>query len=65
MFLCECGEEISKARWQLGYRICLDCGAAAATVRTQQLKRCAAPAYNKGPLMPMMTRQDALDAGRK
>lgn len=62
---CGCGEEISEARWKLGYRTCLDCGAQEANVRTQQLKRCAAPAYNKGAYQPMFTRQDVLDAGRK
>jgi hypothetical protein len=26
MHLCQCDEEISQARWDLGYRVCLDCG---------------------------------------
>lgn len=41
---CLCGEEITEGRWQLGYRVCLDCGDKVA----KQKKFTVAIPYGKG-----------------
>ena len=40
-----CGEQYSKARWQLGYNVCLDCGQIEA--EQQQQRWCIAPIAHK------------------
>lgn len=62
---CACGASIPLNRINSGFYVCKDCGEAEARRRTEALKRSLAPAFNKGAYQPMMSRQDALDAGRK
>lgn len=38
-FCAECGEDVDPRRWELGYRLCLDCGEQFA----RQVVRCVAP----------------------
>ena len=40
-----CGEQYSKARWELGYNVCLDCGQVEA--EQQQQRWCIAPIAHK------------------
>jgi predicted nucleic acid-binding Zn-ribbon protein len=44
----ECGEEYPDRRRELGYRTCLDCGAAEAYVETVSKSKRTAPLFNKG-----------------
>lgn len=62
---CLCGNDIPLNRVNSGFYVCTQCGEREAQVRTEALRRSLAPAFNKGAYQPMMTRQDALDAGRK
>jgi hypothetical protein len=41
---CDCGEEIEPRRWDLGYRVCLECGDSIA----KQRKFTVAIPYSKG-----------------
>ena len=59
-----CGDEYSPRRAALGYRVCLECGGAAATKERRRRARCTAPAYNKGAYMYVSTKRAALDVGR-
>jgi hypothetical protein len=43
----ECGEDVSPARAQLGYRVCLMCGEEAA--RQERMGWCVVQEYGKGP----------------
>ena len=60
----DCGEEYSIKRAKLGYATCLDCGDASASKIMEFRRECSAPAFNKGAYQPMMSRDDALWAGR-
>ena len=44
----ECWEEYNPKRRALGYKTCLECGAANARVEKARKAKCTAPAYNKG-----------------
>lgn len=60
-----CDTPIKPKRAELGYKTCISCGGRDAEKVRKSLSGCSAPAYNKGAYQPMMTRQDARDAGRK
>ena len=64
MKLCECEEEISDARYKLGYKTCIDCGEKLAKKEIERKKNCIAPAYNKGAYQYIATYEEALDIGR-
>ena len=42
----KCNDTVSKARWDLGYRICLDCGDRVAQIKAKTF--CVAIPFNKG-----------------
>lgn len=60
----ECWEEYNPKRKALGYRTCLECGAANARKESEYKAKCTAPAYNKGAYQYVGTRSDALGVGR-
>ena len=60
----KCGEEYPIKRRELGYHICLDCGAKQAKVETHRKSKCFAPAYNKGAYMYVSSKSMAKDLGR-
>ncbi len=60
----KCGSHVKKRRVQLGYKICLECGAKAAAAEAMRRAGCVAPAFNKGAYQPVFTLQDAKDVGR-
>ena len=63
--LCHCGDEIEPKRWALGFRECLMCGERQAIRQKARLANCLAPAYNKGAMQLVYSRDDALLIGRK
>ena len=60
----ECGEEYNPRRFDLGYRVCLDCGAEQAEAEIIRKSSCIAPAYNKGAYMYVSSSAMARDLGR-
>ena len=64
MKLCECEEEIPIARYNLGYRTCVECGEKLAKKEIERKRSCVAPAYNKGAYQYIATYEEALDIGR-
>ena len=60
----ECGENFNPRRLELGYRTCLECGDARATIEKQRKAKCTAPAYNKGAYQYVGTVQAAKGVGR-
>ena len=60
----ECCEEYSPKRKALGYKTCLECGAANAKREKEFKAKCTAPAYNKGAYQYVGTVQTARGLGR-
>mgnify|MGYP001329088543 CR=1 FL=1 len=60
----ECWEEYNPKRKALGYRTCLECGDANATIEIARKAKCTAPAYNKGAYQYVGTLQAAKGVGR-
>ena len=56
----QCGETYPLARYNLGYRICLDCGDAAARL----VKFTVIPAYSKGAYQ-VVSKQDVANTNPK
>lgn len=65
MHECTCGNEISDGRWNLGYRVCLECGEAEAQKVADKRKTQCAPLFNKGPVQPITSIDQVKDLGRK
>lgn len=61
---CDCMVEFQQARYDLGYRTCLDCGSTRALREMKRKAKCTAPAYNKGAYQYIGTRSAALGVGR-
>lgn len=59
-----CYEPYNPKRLELGYRTCLECGAAAANREKARKAKCSAPAYNKGAYQYVGTVQAARGVGR-
>jgi ribosomal protein L37AE/L43A len=59
-----CEEEVNPKRVDLGYKTCLDCGAADAKRLAYEKARQVAPAFNKGAYQYITSRQMARDIGR-
>lgn len=48
-FICiDCEKEVNPKRWALGYKICLECGALAASQEIEAKSKRVVLAYNKG-----------------
>lgn len=60
----ECWEEYNPKRKALGYKTCLECGAANARVETARKAKCTAPAYNKGAYQYVVSVDMAKGVGR-
>jgi len=66
MAICyKCGDDFSEKRLSLGYRTCLVCGDKEANTEANRLRKCVAPAYNKGAYMYVSNVSDAMFAGKK
>lgn len=66
MAVCkQCYEEYPDARKALGYSTCLDCGEVDARKESDFRKMCTAPAYNKGPVMYIGSKELAACAGKR
>ena len=61
MIECDCGNEISKARFALGYRVCLVCGEAQAKKR----KFTVAIPYGKGAYQLIHNPADLFNTNQK
>jgi len=59
-----CDSKYPKARAELGFDTCLDCGEQQATKEIARRKKCVAPAYNKGGYQYVATREQALFIGK-
>jgi hypothetical protein len=59
-----CFEEVSHPRWELGYRVCLECGEEQAQEKAAALSRQVAPAYNKGAYQLITSVKMCKDIGR-
>ena len=55
-----CGEYLTKARWELGYRTCLECG----EQQAQQARHTIVPMH-KSNYMPVFNRADLLGINNK
>ena len=60
----DCMTEYQQARFDLGYRTCLDCGSTRALRERQRKARCTAPAYNKGAYQYVCSKSSAKGVGR-
>ena len=63
-FCCNCDEEYSDRRKELGYKTCLECGEHEAKKESLFKASCTAPAYNKGCYMYIANKKMAKDVGR-
>ena len=61
--LCKCGNHISPARRELGYRLCLPCGEASAKSIAHARKKQVGITYNKGGYQ-YITENDLKTLGR-
>jgi hypothetical protein len=61
--LCRCGNRVSPARWELGYKLCLSCGESSAKTIAQQRKKQVGITYNKGGYQ-YITEMDLKTLGR-
>lgn len=65
MAICKtCLEEYPDARKALGYSTCLQCGDVDAQKEIAYRRTCLAPAYNKGPVMYVGSRELAECVGK-
>jgi hypothetical protein len=60
----ECGDDFPLKRYELGYRVCLECGDKQAKAESRRKSKCFAPAYNKGAYMYVSSKSMAKDLGR-
>ena len=60
----ECDSTYPKARADLGFDTCLDCGEIAASKEIDRRKKCVAPAFNKGGYQYVASREQALMVGK-
>lgn len=59
-----CDEEFSHKRYQLGYRVCLECGEEQANREKLRKSKCTAPLFNKGAYGYIISKRDAKDVGK-
>lgn len=63
-YCMDCGQGYPHARRVLGYVTCLECGAAHAMRESIRRTKCIAPAFNKGNLTYVSSRNQAKWIGK-